>query len=144
MAIRDIPPTHEAFEAWSAAHERARFRYDDANNRIATATRELFVGWAPRPLRPLVRTAIHGMLDDPMREAFGFPAPPAIVRALVTGSLRARARVLRFMPASRRKDFITGKPQRSWPQGYQIADLGPPPLVLPNADQHSERGIQSL
>jgi hypothetical protein len=132
MAIRDIPDSHAAFEAWSQAHERERFRYDDANRRIATATRELFVGWAPAPLRSTVRVAIHSMLDQPMREAFGFPEAPAVVGAMVGGALRTRARVLRLLPARTTKSFITGKPQRSWPQGYRISELGPPPLLTPD------------
>lgn len=129
MNIRDIPPTHAAFEAWSVAHERAHFRYHEANRRIGTATRELFVGWAPRPLHAIVRVAIHGMLDDVMLESFGFPKAPALVRSLVTGALRLRARVLRLFPARTTKDFITAKPQRTWPHGYRIDQLGPPPLL---------------
>jgi hypothetical protein len=129
MAIRDIPPSHEAFEQWSLEHERTHFRYDDANRKVATATRELFVSWAPRPMRPLVRVSIHAMLDDTMLTSFGFPRAPGIVRSAVTGALRARGRLLRFFPARTTKDFITGKPQRSWPKGYEISQLGPPPLL---------------
>jgi hypothetical protein len=77
------------------------------------------------------RVAIHALLDEPMLDAFGFPHPPKAVRSLVTGVLRMRGRVLRFFPARTSKDFITGKPQRSWPKGYRIADLGPPPLLHP-------------
>jgi hypothetical protein len=139
MAIRDIPPTHEAFEHWSLAHERERFRYDDANHRIATATRELFVSWAPRPLAAVVRVAIHGMLDEPMLDSFGFPHPPRAVRSLVTGALRARARALRVFPARSSKSFITGKPQRTWPKGYRISQLGPPPLLQPDEDSTQGR-----
>jgi len=129
MAIRDIPPSHEAFEQWSLEHERTHFRYDDANRRVATATRELFVSWAPRPLRPIVRVSIHAMLDDTMLTSFGFPRAPGFVRSAVTGALRARGRFLRLLPAHKKKDFITGKPQRSWPKGYEISQLGPPPLL---------------
>jgi uncharacterized protein (DUF2236 family) len=131
MNIHDIPPSHEAFEAWSLAHEREKFRYDDANRRIATATRELFVRWAPRPLHPMVRTAIHALLDNTMLESFGFPHAPRFVQWLVPATLRTRARVLRLFPANTSKDFITAKPQRSWPSGYQISQLGPPPLLTP-------------
>jgi hypothetical protein len=138
MAIRDIPPTHDAFEQWSLAHERERFRYDDANHRIATATRELFVSWAPRFLAPAVRVAIHGMLDEPMLDSFGFPHPPQAVRTLVTGALRARAQALRFFPARTSESFITGKPQRTWPKGYEISQLGPPPLL--RTDEDSTKG----
>jgi hypothetical protein len=47
----------------------------------------------------------------------------------VDGALRARGRVLRFLPSRKRKHFITAQPQRSWPDGYEISDLGPPPLL---------------
>ena len=128
MNIRDIPPTPEAFERWSVAFERAHFAFDEANQRVATSTRELFACWFPRPLRPLVRVGIHAMLDDTMLTSFGFRAAPTPVRSLVAGALRLRGRALRRFPPRRRKGFITGKPQRSWPNGYAIADLGPPPL----------------
>jgi hypothetical protein len=138
MAIRDIPPTRAAFEAWGAAYERAHFRYADANQRVATATRELFAGWFPRPLRPLVRVGIHAMLDAPLLDAFGFPRAPRAVRALATGALRARARVLRLLPARTRKDFLTGRPQRSRPNGYRIAELAPPPLLARERERARE------
>jgi hypothetical protein len=69
------------------------------------------------------------MLDDAMLDAFGFAPAPRWVRALVTGALRSRGRALRFFPARTRKSFMTGKPQRSWPNGYQLSDLGPPSLL---------------
>src|SRR5262249_15233756 len=102
MNIRDIPPTADAFEAWSLSHEREKFRYDDANKRIATATREMFVGWAPKPLRSVVRVAINSMLDDAMLTSFGFPRAPRVVEKLVAGALRLRGRILHYLP-SRKK-----------------------------------------
>ena len=129
MAIRDIPSTRESFERWSMQYELEHFRYADTNARVAAATRELFMSWAPAPLRPTVRVAIHGMLDDTMLTCFGFPRAPAVVGNAVAGALRLRGRMVRLLPANTRKDFITGKPQRSWPAGYRIAQLGPPPLL---------------
>lgn len=129
MNIRDIPPSHDDFERWSLEHERTAFAYSDADKRVATATRELFVSWAPRPLHGIVRTAIHSLLDDTMRPCFGFPAAPKAMTTAVTGALRARGRLLRLFPGHQRKQFITTKPQRSWPKGYAISDLGPPPLI---------------
>jgi len=137
MAIRDIPENHAAFERWSLEHERRRFAYSDANKRIATATRELFVSWAPRFLSPVVRVAIHGLLDETMLNSFGFPHPPRAVRTLVTGALRTRARVLRLLPARTSKNFITGRPQRTWPKGYEISQLGPPPLLKAEESRQS-------
>ena len=129
MNIRDIPASHDAFESWSLEHERTYFAYSDANKRVATATRELFVSWAPRPLQGFVRSAIHSLLDDTMRTCFGFPPAPKAMTTFVTGALRTRGRLLRLFPGHKTKQFITTKPQRSWPKGYAISDLGPPPLL---------------
>ncbi|HEV7994094.1 MAG TPA: oxygenase MpaB family protein [Gemmatimonadaceae bacterium] len=129
MAIRDIPETRESFERGSTEYERSHFRYADTNGRVATATRELFTSWAPAALRPVVRVAIHAMLDDTMLTCFGFPRAPSVVRHGVAGALRLRGRAVRLLPAKTTKDFITGKPQRSWPTGYRIDQLGPPPLL---------------
>jgi hypothetical protein len=88
-----------------------------------------------------VRVGIHAMLDDAMLDAFGFRPAPRAVRSLVSGALRMRGRALLLFPARRRKHFITGQPQRSWPDGYQLTDLGPPPLLESRArGEFSESG----
>jgi hypothetical protein len=73
MNIRDIPASFEAFERFNRDYERQHYRFTEANQRVGAATRELFVRWFPRRLAPLVRSAIYALLDDLLREAFGFP-----------------------------------------------------------------------
>ena len=34
MGIKDIPPTYEGFQAWTAAYENANFRFADTNQQI--------------------------------------------------------------------------------------------------------------
>src|SRR5512135_624397 len=51
MGIREIPETYEAFERFNVAYERAQFRFSESNRRIGAATRDLFLGWFPAPLR---------------------------------------------------------------------------------------------
>ena len=102
MGIRDIPPDLAAFERFNRDYERRQFRFTEANRRVGTATRELFVSWFPWAPASLVRSAIHALLDDPLREAFGFPRPSGFLRWLVPAALRLRAGLLRFLPARRR------------------------------------------
>jgi hypothetical protein len=83
------------------------------------------MGWFPRPLRPLVRRAIHAMLDDRLRAAFGWPAPPAWLRSCVATALRLRAACVRLLPARAR--YRTQIPRADYPHGYRIESLGPPP-----------------
>ena len=126
MAIRDIPEDYDDFERWSRAFEREHFRLDDNTRRIGEAGRDLFLSWAPAPLRGIGAQAIYAMLDAPLLDAFGFEHPSAGMRALVDHTLRARARVLRYLPRRRRPRIRTKQAHRSYPRGYDLSDLGPP------------------
>ena len=125
MGIRDIPASTEAFEAWSAGYERLTFRFTESNRAIGEATRDLFAGWYPAVVAPVVHRAIYALLDDPMLEAFGFPRPHPLLRRIVGGTLALRGRAVRFFPVRRRPSFFTDLRNRTHPQGYEIAALGP-------------------
>ncbi|MCB1906898.1 MAG: DUF2236 domain-containing protein [Rhodocyclaceae bacterium] len=129
MGIRDIPETYDAFERFNRDYEARHFRFAESNRAIGTATRELFVSWFPRALSPVVRIAIHAMLDEAMLDAFGFPRPPEWIRSLVAGSLRLRGRALRLLPPRRKAHFFSHDRNRSHPQGYRIDGLGPPDFL---------------
>lgn len=135
MGIADVPPTYEAFEDWSRAYERRTFRFADSNQRVGTATRELFTTWYPRPLAPVVRGAIHALLDDSMLDAFGFPRPSTRARALVGGVLSLRGRIVGWLPARRKPSFFTDRANRTHPRGYEIRALGPPRLIEAERDR---------
>jgi hypothetical protein len=126
MGIRDIPAEYEVFERFNRDFERDRFAFDEANQRVGTATRELFVGWFPSPLAPLVRSAIHAMMDDRLLTAFGFPPASPWVRALVAGALRLRSALSRLLPPRDGPLLRTEMRHRSHPDGYVIERLGPP------------------
>ena len=129
MGIGDVPPSYEAFEVYNIEYERDHFRFAESNHRVGLATRELFAGWFPRPLRPLVHSAIYALLDDTLIEAFGFPRPTAAMRRLVEGALKVRSRALRLTPARRRPRLRTELRHRSYPEGYRVEALGPEPTA---------------
>jgi hypothetical protein len=129
MGLRDVPPSYEAFAAWAADYERARFCFSETNRRIGAATRDLFASWVPRPLVPLVRVGVHALLDDAMLAAFGFPKPPAVLRRVLRGALRWRGRLVRWLPGRREPRFFTDGRIRTYPKGYEISELGPPALI---------------
>ena len=139
MGIRDIPSSYDAFAAWAHHYEQHTFGFAETNQKVGAATRELFASWYPRPLAPLVRAAVHALLDDRMLAAFGFPRPRPGTRRLVGGLLRLRGRTVRWLPARRRANFFTGRPNRSYPQGYRIGALGPPPLIARGRARDPER-----
>src|SRR5581483_2175352 len=125
MGMRDLPEDYAAFERFNVAYEREHFRYSDTNRRVGAATRDLFAGWFPRPLAPLVRRAIYGLMDEPLLEAFGFPRPGRLTRGLVHGALRLRGRLAGLLPPRRRPRLRTQMPRRDYPRGYVVEQLGP-------------------
>jgi hypothetical protein len=127
MGIGGVPTSLAAFEAQSREYEKLRFRYTAANARVAAATREMFAAWFPRPLRPLVRLSIRGLLDEPLLRAFGLEAPPRGVARAADLALRLRARLLHVLPKRRKPKLRTRIARRDYPDGYRIEALGPPP-----------------
>ena len=141
MGIRELPSDAGAFEAYFDAYERDRFALGAAQVRTATATRELFVGWFPQPLRPALRQGVTALMDEPLRASFGYPAPPRWLPSLVSGVLGARARALRWAPPRRTPAVGTASRLiRSYPGGWSIRELGPPDrLPGPSAQPRSGR-----
>jgi hypothetical protein len=108
MEIKDIPADYAEFETFNRNYESRHYRFTEANRRVGTATRELFVGWFPRFCAPLVRRAIHSLLDDSLIEAFGFPPPSPMMRRLVPGAVRLRGKVAGWLPAPPPPAFAHG------------------------------------
>jgi len=128
MGIDDLPTDRRSFEAFNRAYEREHFRYARSNEVVARSTVGMFVGWLlPRPLHPLGERAVRALMDPPLLDAFGFPHPTAAERAVVDGALRARAKAQWLLPPRRRPVWRTQRRPRSYPDGYTITELGPPP-----------------
>ena len=127
MAIKEIPDTIEAFEQFKRGYEREHFRYQASNRRVADATIKVLEDWYPRPIRPLARQVVYALLDEPLRRAFAYPQPHPLVRLTVNGALRLAAKIIRLMPPRRQPLLLTRQAHRSYPDGYQLENLGPPP-----------------
>lgn len=131
MGIEDLPTDRASFERFNRDYEDEHFRYARSNAVVGRATRDLFLGWLlPAPLRPLGARGVHALMDAALLDAFGFPHPTVAERRLVEGVLRARASALARVPPRRRPVWHTRQPSRSYPQGYTIEELGPPPPGL--------------
>lgn len=128
MHIQDIPETYEEFERYNLDYERQHFRYSDTNRRTGEATRDLFLSWFPSVLRPMLKPSVYALLDDTILEACGFPHAPMLLRSFVAMSLKLRGRVLRLLPPRKQAAFFTDFSVRSYPNGYDISELGSPPI----------------
>jgi hypothetical protein len=132
MGIRDVPDTYEGFAALMDDYELQTYVHDPKARAVADSTLDLFVTFYPRPLRPLMRRFSIALLDDHLREAFGYSRPPRWFQRLAHGSLAARGRLLRLFPARRRPSMLQDTHRiRSYPGGFMIEHLGTFPATMP-------------
>lgn len=138
MGITDIPADYDAFAALMDAYEREQFVFDPKSRAVADSTLELFATFYPRPVRPVMRVFSKALLDDHLREAFGYAKPARIVAMLAHGSLRQRGRFVRLLPARRKPSYFRDlKKIRSYPGGFIIERLGTFPENMPTMDDES-------
>ncbi|HIK17290.1 MAG TPA: DUF2236 domain-containing protein [Leptolyngbyaceae cyanobacterium M33_DOE_097] len=129
MGIQAIPTSFAIFEQYNLDYEREHFRYNAANQRVGESTLRLFLSWFPAPLRPVIQPFVYAIMDDRMLQAFGFPTPQLWQRRLVEQVLRSRGHLLRYFPPRQTPSFYSDEPQRSYPHGYDLTDIGPPKML---------------
>ncbi|NEQ53273.1 MAG: DUF2236 domain-containing protein [Leptolyngbya sp. SIO3F4] len=129
MGIVNIPNSYGAFEDYNQAYEQKHFTYAVVNQRVADATRAMLLSWFPVGVRSLADKAIPALLDQPLLNALGWQAAPAPLTHLLENSLKIRSRLLRKLPPRSMPDFFVDQFIRSYPQGYELADIGPPVLL---------------
>lgn len=141
MGITGIPDDFEGFSDLMDAYERATYVYDEKARAVADSTLDLFVTFYPRPLRPAMRRFSIALLDDHLREAFGYARPPRLLSLLAHGSLVARGRLVRFLPPRRRPKLLRDTHRiRSYPGGFMIDRLGTFPASMARDDEASRAG----
>ncbi|MFF5158360.1 oxygenase MpaB family protein [Streptomyces sp. NPDC000348] len=124
MGISGVPGTYAAFERLHDDYEREMFAYDPANRRVAAATLRVLASWYPAPVRRLASRVSLAVLDEPLLTALGFRPEPRRLRIAVHRALRARAALIRLLPA--RPEWLPRKPKaRTYPFGWTLDDLGP-------------------
>src|SRR5215204_1022608 len=107
MGIRDIPHTWQAFARSLDAYEREHFAFDAGGRDVAESTLSLLATFPPNDRLPaaLVRRISLAVMEVPLLDAFGFPHPYPVFRAVVRGGLKARGRAVRFLPPRRQPYF---------------------------------------
>lgn len=128
MGLKNIPETYEALEQFNIDYEKNHFRYDEANVHIGEATVNLMLGWyMPRFLFGLGRPVLYAMMDDLLLEAFHFPRQSVLLQKLVRVALSTRGKIVRLLPPRTKPRLLTQEKNRTYPQGYEIEQLGPDP-----------------
>ena len=123
----DIPATWQEFGDLMDAYERDNFGYDEGAVAVSEATLALMSTFPPNDKGPrrAVRRSALALMDDALLAAFRYDAPTRAERVLYRGAIRARARLLRHVPARKEPVYFRDLPQvRSYPDGYEIPELG--------------------
>jgi hypothetical protein len=127
MGIRDIPEDYEGLERFNVEFERSHFAYTAEGNRVAVATRDMFLDWFPLLPSRLGRPLVHTLFDQPLLDALGLAHPPPRLRAAAERAVRMRSRIVAPLPARRRALLRTLEPHRSYPDGFELERVGPQP-----------------
>lgn len=127
MNVADIPPDFDSYAAWFDAFEAEHFAFTPVNRQLLDASQELLVHRFPGWAEPLARRLGAALLDERLRDALGVPRPRWLVRMATHVGFRLRAKVIRYtMTARPESAFTPGGVMRTYPDGYDIAELGPP------------------
>jgi hypothetical protein len=127
MNIRDLPATWQEFGELMDAYEREHFGYDEGAVAVSEATLALMATFPPNDKGPrrLMRRSALALMDYDLLSAFRYDAPTRLEQVLYRGAIKARAALLRHVPARREPVHFAGLPQvRSYPDGFEIAALG--------------------
>ncbi len=125
MQISNIPNSLAECEVWNRNYEQQEFRRSHASVALKNPLFRLLESWMPRPLRPLVRPVLTSLLEPELWPIFDLKPPPPRFVSLVQSALRMRARFLRHFPLRRPSALYCEGNLRSYPKGYEIAQLGP-------------------
>lgn len=118
MNIKHIPTDYLSFECFNRDYEQQHYCFTASSHRLGCAIREAWVSRHPRWAAPLVRHAMNATLDEPARNALGFPRPPRLLRWFMPcvhrlRSSMARRRSSRDQRAIHRPASAEGEPRKS-------------------------------
>jgi hypothetical protein len=128
MGITGIPDSYPAMAEFFDDFEAHRLGGSDAGRQLMAATASLFRARVPRLLGGLAVPMSGALLDDQVRRALELKPAPWTARVVMRAGLRIRGTVVRRMLRPRTvSKFHDRIRTASYPDGYDIPALGPPP-----------------
>lgn len=125
MNLKDVPQTLESFEDYNIRYEREMFRFAESNRIIADKTINLMLGfYMPRWLFWLGRPFVYALLDDHLRESLGIRNVSSLRKGLVKKGLAIHAFFHKISREPQQPVLGTKRKRPSYPEGYQIEELG--------------------
>jgi hypothetical protein len=97
MNLQHSPTSKAEFDAWVKRYEWCEMWPNDDNHAVANQTAAIMEAWLPPPLRPAVKMAVRGLMDDHFLYAIGYPAAPTWLKQSCRLGLKAAMRL--YIPA---------------------------------------------
>lgn len=146
MGIRDVPEDYPGFARLLDDYEAEHFAFDERSREVADATLGLMMTFPPNSIAPawLMKRFAYTLMDDPLREAMGYPGTTRLEHAVFLGAMQARRRLLRLAPPRRRPKWVREFGYfRSYPGGHLVEQLGtfPGSDVLAGCPVHGDRQV---
>lgn len=125
MNLKDVPQTLESFEDYNIRYEREMFRFAQSNRIVADKTINLMLGfYVPSWLFWLGRPFVYALLDDPLRESLGLRNVSGFRKWVASKGLAIHAFFHKFSREPQQPVLGTKRKRPSYPEGYQIEELG--------------------
>ncbi|KAH8664483.1 hypothetical protein BX600DRAFT_481562 [Xylariales sp. PMI_506] len=104
MGFGGIPETIEELAEWKSEYEKTHLYYIKENNMVTEATLNMFLRTTPKFLQGFLRSVFISFIEEKqVREAIGYPDPPAWATLLWTSFFRFRAIAMRHFILPRAK-----------------------------------------
>jgi hypothetical protein len=125
MNLKNVPQTLQEFEEYNIRYERENFRFAPSNRIIADKTVDLMLGfYVPKWLFGLGRPLVFALLDDPLRESLGIRKVSAVRKWIAKKGLFIHAFFHKISREPQQPVLGTKRKRPSYPEGYQIEELG--------------------
>ncbi|MDF0529069.1 oxygenase MpaB family protein [Tsukamurella sp. 8F] len=125
MGIREIPHSYDDFALLLDEYEAEHFAFDRGGRAVADSTLRLFATFYPGVPESVAGRVAQAIMDPPLLAAFGYDDPGQRLRRLVESGLRARAALVRRLPARRRPKTVDSLRRiRSYPGGSELREMG--------------------
>lgn len=141
MALPRVPADYAGFESFLDRYEREHFAYSDAAHQLMLTTTEFMTARFPRWAAGPAAALTYSLMDAPMRQALGAPTPSRAADVLVRAGFRTACYVTRWLRPNARNRFAHGvvEPTPTYPEGYEIAEVGPQPHAVHQEPETSDQ-----
>jgi hypothetical protein len=140
MAIKEIPGSYQEMSELVDTYGAQHFAFSVGGHRVAMSNRSRLAGdLFPRTPSRLALDIVDALVPENLRAHLALPQPTHIGKLLLAGLLWWRKAKRHHLPCCTKSNSILAAARRSYPNGYQIEEVGPvtPATTCPSTPSRS-------